>query len=298
MSDAPPPDITPALARALLDAQFPHWADLPISRVEWDGWNNRTFRLGDYKTIRLPSAERYANQVCKEQLWLPRLAPQLPLPIPVPLAMGAPALGYLWHWSVYEWIEGETVAAERLDDMTAFATDLARFLTALQRCDTSDGPAAGPDNFFRGGSLAVYDAETRDTLLALDGVVDPVAAIAVWDAALAAQWDGRPVWVHGDVTVGNLLVREGQLSAVIDFGSCCVGDPACDLVIAWTFLDAHSRATFRATLAADASSWARARGWALWKALLVLRDAPRTHPAERPARQIVDIIIAEHAATR
>lgn len=155
------PTIDAALVRCLLAAQCPQWAHLPITPVAISGWDNRAFHLGDAMTVRLPSAERYAAQVEKEQRWLPQLAPHLPLPIPQPLALGAPACGYPWRWSIYRWLEGEPATVDRIANLSDFATALARFLAALQQIDASEGPRAGVQNFHRGGALTVYDAETR-----------------------------------------------------------------------------------------------------------------------------------------
>lgn len=286
-------DVT--LVRALVAAQFPRWANLPIGPVEHGGWDNRTFHLGADMTVRLPSAAAYAFQVEKEQRWLPRLAPQLPLPIPVPLATGRPGEGYPWHWSVYRWIDGETAATAWIADLTVFATSLTRFLVALQHADAAAGPPPGPRNFWRGGPLSVYDGETRQAIAALDGKIDAGAAIAVWEDALAAEWHGAPVWVHGDIAAGNLLVEDGRLSAVIDFGSSAVGDPACDLAIAWTLFEGESRGAFRGGLPLDAGTWARGRGWTLWKALITLAALPGTNPrAARESRQVIEEVLADH----
>ena len=224
--DPDDPGFNVALARRLVAAQFPAWADLPVQPVEIDGWDNRTFRLGTEMSVRLPSHKRYAAQVEKEQQWLPRLAPLLTLPIPAPLAMGVPGEGFPWHWSVYKWLDGDPASIGPIEDTTEFATDLAGFLTALQEVDSTGGPEPGLHNFFRGGSLQVYDGQTRDAISKLEGTVDVRACAAVWEAALGATWRGAPVWVHGDVAASNLLVSEGRLSAVIDFGCSCAGDPA------------------------------------------------------------------------
>lgn len=284
-----------ALVRRLVAAQFPDWANLPVSPVKFGGWDNRTFHLGSSMTVRLPSAAAYAAQVEKEHRWLPKLAPLLPLPIPVPLAMGMPADSYPWHWSVYRWLDGEIAATAPIAGLPAFALTLAQFLTALQRIDASDGPPPGQHNFFRGGSLAVYDGETRAAIEALEGDIETDAATAVWEAALAATWRGSPMWVHGDVAAGNLLVESGRLSAVIDFGSSAVGDPACDLAIAWTLFEGESREAFRAALPLDDATWARGRGWTLWKALITLAELPGTNrPAAAESRRVLEAVLADH----
>jgi aminoglycoside phosphotransferase (APT) family kinase protein len=289
-------DINVSLVRRLLATQFPQWADLPIKPVEVSGWDNRTFQLGAQMTVRLPSAAPYALQVEKEHRWLPKLAPLLPLPIPVPLAKGAPADGYPWQWSVYRWLEGETATAERIADLRQFATELADFLTALQRIDSAGGPPPGRHNFFRGGPLTVYDAETRQAIATLDGRIDTDATSAVWETALAATWHGSPVWLHGDVAAGNLLVKGGRLGAVIDFGTSGVGDPSCDLAIAWTLFGGESRDAFRAALQLDNATWARGRGWTLWKGLITLAEHIDTNPLEAGrARHVIDEVLADHS---
>lgn len=291
-------DITVALVRRLIAAQFPRWAGLAIRPVAFDGWDNRTFHLGADMSVRLPSAEGYAAQVAKEHRWLPQLAPLLPLPIPVPLALGVPGEGYPWQWSVYRWLDGEIASVAAIADLRAFATTLAHFLTALQRIDPTGGPPPGPHNFYRGGPLTVYDAETRQAIAALESRIDTAAATALWEAALRATWHGPPVWVHGDVAPGNLLVKEGRLSAVIDFGCSGVGDPACDLVIAWTFLSGASRDAFRAGVPVDSATWARARGWALWKALITLAPLLSTDPVKAvEPRRVIEEVLADHQGT-
>jgi aminoglycoside phosphotransferase (APT) family kinase protein len=288
-------DIDVALVERLISAQLPQWADLPITPAVPQGWDNKTFRLGAQMSVRLPSAAPYASQVEKEHRWLPELAPHLPLPIPVPLAKGVPAEGYPFNWSVYRWLEGETASTERVDDLIEFATTLADFLAALQRIDPAGGPPPGRHNFFRGGPLTVYDAETRQAIAALNGRIDTDAATAVWEAALAATWHSPPVWIHGDVAAGNLLVEEGRLSAVIDFGTSGVGDPSCDLAIAWTLFGGESRDAFRAVLHVDDATWARGRGWVLWKCLITLEGHIDTNPQEAAKiRREIDDIIADH----
>jgi aminoglycoside phosphotransferase (APT) family kinase protein len=294
--------ITPALVSRLVAAQFPQWAHLPVAPVELDGWDNTTFRLGEELSVRLPSADGYVPQVEKEHRWLPVLAPQLPLPIPEPLAKGAPGSGFPRPWSVYRWLEGEHATVERIEDLEGFATDLAGFLAALYAIDPAGGPAAGLHSWFRGGSLSVYGREARAAIAALAGEIDTKAANEVMDAALASDWHGPPVWVHGDVTGSNLLVRDGRLSAVVDFGCSAVGDPACDLTIAWTLFSGESREEFREALPVDEGTWARGRGWALWKAAITL-ERGETDAAERfgwrlSSRAIIDEVCADHARAR
>lgn len=284
--------IDEALARDLVAAQFPQWADLPVRAVQPGGWDNRTFRLGDGLLIRLPSAARYVAQVAKEQRWLPQLAPHLPLPIPAPVAQGQPGLGYPWPWSIYRWLDGENAAAATIPDLIGFAVDLARFLTRLHRIDAEDGPPAGAHNFHRGGDLAVYDGETRAAIDRLGSRINGSAARGLWDAALSTRWQGPPVWVHGDVSPGNLLVQGGRLAAVIDFGGLGVGDPACDLAIAWTLLSGENRAAFRAALPLDEGTWLRSQAWTLWKALILAAGLTETNAVEgRRSMQIIGEIL-------
>ena len=286
-------EITSQLVSALLAAQFPQWARLPLIPVEPGGWDNRTFRLGDAMAVRLPSAECYAEQVEKEQRWLPWLAPQLPLAVPSPLAVGEPGAEYPWHWSIYRWIDGETVATSSNVDLAVLASDLARFLVELQSLDATQGPVPGAHNFQRGGSLSIYDQQTRRAIAALGREIDAARATEIWDEALATSWDRAPVWIHGDVAAGNLLLQDAKLHAVIDFGCCAVGDPACDLVAAWTIFDAGSADAFRKRLQLDDAAWQRARGWALWKALITLVDelAADATAADR-TRALIERIIS------
>lgn len=286
--------IDTALVQHLLTEQFPHWADLPITAAVPQGWDNRTFRLGDTMSMRLPSAESYVWQIEKERRWLPILAPQLPLPIPRPLAMGKPSDSYPFPWSIYAWIEGKTANADCIADMSQFALDLAHFLSALQRIDARNGPLPGDHNFYRGAPLTVYDSQTRQALAALRDEVDTDKAHAVWEAALSSTWQAVPVWFHGDVAVGNLLVKDGHLHAVIDFGTSGVGDPACDTVIAWTLFEGQSRAIFQKALVLDEHTWMRGRGWALWKALIILAEHLASDPVKASqARHTIHAILSD-----
>ena len=292
-------DITADLVSQLIADQFPQWAGLPVRPVQADGVDNTTFRLGQTMSVRLPSSDAYVEQVDKEQRWLPVLAAQLPLPIPEPLAMGVPGNGFPRPWSVYRWIDGDPATAEGITDMPGFAADLADFLAALYRVDPAGGPGPGTHNFFRGGPVAVYDGETQDTLAALQGQIDTALAAQVWRAALRASWQGPPVWFHGDAQPGNLLVRDGKLSAVIDFGTSGVGDPACDTTIAWTFLSGESSRVFTERLPFDEATWARGRGWAIWKAMIVLVEALKDDPQDAAyTKGVIEAILADHNAAK
>lgn len=274
-------DTDTSLVRRLLAAQFPRWAELPIAPVRSAGTDNALYRLGDDIVVRLPhiEIESATRQVEKEHEWLPRLAPLLPLAVPVPLAKGTPGEGYPWSWSVYQWLPGENATIARIADAGQLARDLAHFIAALWRIDPTGGPVPGEHNFFRGVPLAMRDAETRAAIASLDGALDTEAATAAWDAALQTPaWDGPPVWLHGDLQGGNLLVQQGRLSAVIDFGALGVGDPACDVMVAWNFLSPDTRAAFRAALAVDDATWARGRGWALSFGLIALPYYQSTNP--------------------
>ncbi|MFJ8864378.1 aminoglycoside phosphotransferase family protein [Streptomyces sp. NPDC102473] len=287
--------IDAALVGRLVRAQFPQWAHLPVTPVAVDGWDNRTYRLGETMTVRLPTHESYVAAVGKENTWLPRLAPGLPVPVPRVLGQGEPGAGYPHPWSVRGWIEGETAAPERIGDLVRFAESVAEFILALQKCDTTGGPAAGAHSFHRGAPLTHYDEETRRCIAALDGHVDTAHATAIWDEALAAQWTGEPVWFHGDIAEGNLLVSGGELSAVIDFGTSGIGDPACDLVMAWGLFTGDSRTAFRRVLGQDEGTWARARGWLTWKSLLVLADTIHSDPVRAEShRRVLTEVMADH----
>jgi len=288
-----PVEITSTLVEALVANQFPDWAPRLIRIVEPGGWDNRTFRLGDDLLVRLPSHARYVAQVAKEHRWLRYLGRLLPIAIPVPVALGQPAFGYPWSWSVYRWLEGEPASGVHLADAEAFAEDLAGFLRALQAIDPTDGPQPGEHNFFRGGSLLTYDQDTRRALSVLAGKIDTVACARVWEAALAATSTTPAAWLHGDVAPSNLLVRDGRLSGVLDFGGMAIGDVACDLTIAWTLFNGASRRVFRDGIGRDDATWARARGWALWKALILIAWKGGPTDAVADAERVLDAVLGE-----
>ena len=252
-------NIDRALVRRLVAAQFPDWTGLPIEPVRFFGTDNAIYRLGDDLAVRLPRREKNVETLEKELRWLPELAPQLPLPIPAPVAVGEPGAGYPFVWAVYGWLDGEAVEPPLADPGR-----LVAFIAALQGADPTGGPPPGAHNAFRGEPLPRRDAPVRAALEALS--VD--GAQAVWDEALAApEWTQPPVWIHGDLDARNVLVEDGRLSGVIDFGCLGVGDPACDVMVAWKLFSRSAREAFRAALAVDDATWTRARGWVLSQAL-------------------------------
>lgn len=284
--------------RRLVAEQFPQWAHLPVEPVRHGGWDNFTFHLGDDMLLRLPSAAEYALAVEKEHQWLPELAPQLPVPIPAPLGLGDPGAGYPFRWSIYNWLRGECADRSTVPDPTELAEDLADFLGGLRSIDATGGPQPGIHNWYRGATLRTYDETARSALVDLEGHIDVDVASAAWADALAARWDGVDVWFHGDLAAGNLLLDGGRLAAVIDFGTCGVGDPSCDLAIAWTLLTPSSRRLLRDRLGIDDPTWARGRGWALWKALSQMAGALDDHdlPAAAEARLVVEAILDDFSS--
>jgi len=287
-----------ALVGRLLAAQFPQWAELPITRVHSAGTDHVLYRVGSDLVVRLRRKEHVDEQVDKERTWLPRLAPLVPLELPIPLAKGEPGAGYPFAWSIYGWLEGENPVEGVADP--AVASDLARFVTALRHIDATGGPPAGEQNFFRGAPLALRDEPTRIAIEELRGIVDTGAVASAWDEALGTPaWPGPPVWIHGDLTPENLLLRRGRMAAVIDFGCLGVGDPACDLLVAWSLLSGQGRRVFREEVDVDDDTWARGRGWALSTALIALPYYKDTNPPRAAnARYRIREAVADRSSAR
>ncbi|MBK8986510.1 MAG: aminoglycoside phosphotransferase family protein [Chloroflexi bacterium] len=286
------------LVRRLLEAQFPQWANLPLTPVPSTGTDNALYRLGSDMVVRLPRIDWAVGQAEKERRWLPRLAPYLPLAVPEQLALGEPGAGYPWSWSIYRWLPGESATLERLDDPCQAAAQLAQFITALWQVDTTGGLPAAEHNL-RGAPLTLRDGPTRQAIAALAGVVDTQAATAIWEAALEApEWEREPVWFHGDLLCGNVLVEQGRLSAVIDFGGLAVGDPACDLMIAWSLFSGASREVFRAETAVDEATWLRGQGHALSQAAIFIPYYWQTNPSgvKSARRMITELLVAVGAS--
>lgn len=286
-------DTDAALVRRLLAVQFPEWADLPIERIPSSGTDNALYRLGTDMVVRLPRIHWAVGGIDKDFELLPKLAPYLPVTIPTPLAKGEPAEGYGWSWGVYSWLEGANPRAGALGDADLLMRDVAAFVASLRRVDLDGGPPAR-----RGRPLAeVQDEWARAALRQLRelDLIDVDGAEAAWkDARRVPPWPGPPVWIHGDLLAGNLLVQERRLTGVIDWGEVGVGDPACDLIVAWAVLPGELRPTFRDRLGVDDATWARGRGWALSVALIQLPYYRETNPplAEN-ARHLIREVLAD-----
>lgn len=265
-------DTSPDLVRRLLAAQFPQWAELPVERVESAGTDNAMYRVGDSLAVRLPRLPRAEDNVHREQRWLPFLAPQLPFAVPEPVGRGEPGEGFPLPWSVCRWIPGANPVVGSAD----LALDLATFIQALRKIDPTGGSKQE-----RGVPLGTpkRDSWTRDAISQLHNDIDTARALAIWDRAIALPDppDG-PFWSHGDLSPGNILVRDGRLTAVIDFGGVGVGDPTVDLVVAWNLLTGDAREVFRAALDVDDETWERGRAWAMSIALIQLPYYRTTNP--------------------
>ena len=282
-------DISEPLVRRLVDRQFPRWAGLPLQPVAAFGTDHRLFRLGEELLVRMPVYADSADQARSDAAWLPRLAPYLPVALPAPEAVGEPDEEYPFPWAVVPWLEGRTVAEEGVDPV-ALAEDLAAFVTALREVDPADGPRKTGHQ--RGAPLG-KDWGVEEQIDGYGDRIDGARARRVWRAALeAGPWPGEPVWLHGDLLEGNLLARDGRLSAVIDWGAIGVGDPAADVTPAWTLFDRAARRRYRELLEVDDATWARARAWVLMPALSGIDYYAASVPAfaERSRRHLAAVL--------
>jgi aminoglycoside phosphotransferase (APT) family kinase protein len=273
-------EIDEALVRSLLREQHPDLAGLELRRVE-GGWDNRMYRLGDELAVRLPRTPRGPFLLRTERQWLPVLAAGLPLPVPVPVRVGEPSARFPRTWTVARWVDGEPADRVPISDPRSAGT-LAGFLCALHRPAPGDAPVS-PN---RGVPLATLRSDF-DTWISVVAAPDIAAAREVWEQAVAAPaWAGPPIWLHGDLHPANVVVDDGTLSGVIDFGDLCAGDPATDLAVAWVLLSAGAASRFFAAYAnADDATILRARGWAVLNAVHLIgigRNGDEGLPGGKP----------------
>ncbi|RSN37407.1 aminoglycoside phosphotransferase [Amycolatopsis sp. WAC 04169] len=269
------------LVRALLREQHPDLAELELRDVE-GGWDNQQWRLGPELAVRLPRTDRAPELLRGEQKWLPVLAGRLPLPTPVPVRIGEPSALFEHTWTVTRWVEGEPSDRAPITRPDAAGT-LAGFLAALHQ----EAPADAPVSPTRGIPLAELRDGFDQGLEFIEGDANTDSAREIWDKALAAPaWDGSPIWLHGDLHAANVIVRDGTLAGVIDFGDLCAGDPATDLSAAWLLLpEGTASRFFDAYAVADEATIARARGWAVLRALHLIgigRNGRLGRPGGKP----------------
>jgi aminoglycoside phosphotransferase (APT) family kinase protein len=295
MGARPPADVSidRSLVIALLQEQHTDLAHLPLTEIG-AGWDNQLFRLGDALAVRLPRRAASAASIEQEQRWLPRLAPRLPVPVPVPLRIGRPGSGFPWSWSVVPWFAGESVLLATPQDPEPLAAALGQFLRALHQ----PAPDDAPHNPWRGVPLATRTTKVREQVRQLHGLVDGFAVLGLWEHVVSApSWPGPPMWIHGDLHPGNLLISGGRLSAVIDFGDLTAGDPATDLAVIW-MLPPSARSTFLAATrgpchTTDEDTWRRARGWALALGLAYLASSRDDEAMGALGRATIDVALRD-----
>jgi aminoglycoside phosphotransferase (APT) family kinase protein len=265
--------IDASIVRRLLAAQLPHLSEKPITVVRSTGTVNAVFRLGDDLCVRLPRMERWVGSLLRELTWLPRLAPCLSLSVPKPVAQGSPADCYPYHWAVYEWLDGSTYEDHLVIKERKAADDLAAFVIELRQISQDGAPRGGR------APLIELDRTTRQAIEGGSREVDTRAVLSAWTRSLETKpWDGVPVWIHADLLRSNLLIKAGELTAVLDFGGIGVGDPAFDVIPAWSVFSKVGRDAFRSALDVDDDTWARARGYALHQALLIIPYYVQSNP--------------------
>jgi aminoglycoside phosphotransferase (APT) family kinase protein len=283
------------LVRRLVDASLPQLRGRPLRPVAASGSTNALFRLGDDLLVRLPRQPGGSAAIEKEARWLPHVAGSLPVAVPEMVAVGEPDPAYPERWSVVSWIDGATpdvpVAGPRRP-AERIARDLANFLRALGETQVPPDARADPAlRSYRGAPLAAMDASAREYLADcrhLPGLdLDLDACLRVWEAAVAMPASEKAValrWLHGDLLAENLLLRDGRLAAVLDFGSLSIGDPTVDLIVGWEMLDPHGRELFRSILGVDQATWLRGRAWALAIALMTFPYYWQSMPERCTAR--------------
>ncbi|MBI9050122.1 MAG: aminoglycoside phosphotransferase family protein [Anaerolineaceae bacterium] len=253
------------------------------------GTVNAIYRLGDELYVRLPRLETWAESIDNEWTWLPKLAPHLSLKIPKPFARGKPTDWYPCPWAICHWIEGSPYQDSLISNERQLAQDLVNFILELRNIDKPGAPHGGRQ------PLVELDKATRSAIKSSRGVIDTEMASMAWGRSLEAPpWDGNPVWIHGDLLKSNFLVQNGRLCAIIDFGGVGIGDPAHDVVPAWSVFTKIGREVFRQALGVDDDTWNRARGYALHQALMIIPYYPKTNPEfVTMAKRTVEEILTE-----
>lgn len=253
----------------LLSDQAPHLASLQVKHLRSSGTDNVLFRLGDRLVLRLPRREPAAVLLQKELEWLPHLN-GLYLRVPVLVARGYANFGFKCEFGVFEWIDGQIASPKNISDPVTSASALAEFLKTLQLKDITGAPPAGTQNNRRGISLEGLSNKTVAAIDILADEIDAAGARKLWEAACAETCRESPVWLHGDLKADNLIADDGRLMGVIDWGLSAVGDPAADHAAAWSWVDPIARGAFREALGLEESDWLRAKGWALYGAVIAL----------------------------
>ena len=283
--------IDDGLVSDLIAEQMPAWSGLEMRRIETSGTVNVIYRLGTDKLVRLPRLDAFSSGPLREARWLPEFASRLPLQIPEYLALGSPTKAYPSAWSVLSWIQGDNASQANLWNLHRTAEQLGEFVLALREV----GTAGAPDGSYRGHGLAGRDADAHRAIEQLPADFDQGALKRVWESCHSAPvWNGDPAWFHSDLHSGNLLARDGDLVAAIDFEGCSVGDPSSDLIAAWWLFDSSSRITFREAINPDEPSWRRGKGWALFMAVAAIPYYGETNPGFTDmARQAIDEILSD-----
>lgn len=284
------------LVRRLIERSLPQFSGLSIRPLVSSGSSNALFRLGDALLARLPRQPGGSLAIEKEARWLPVIAPGLPAAVPEVVAVGDPGFDYPEKWAVTTWLDGQAPAVPwdvaRSGGSHRVAHCLAQLVAELHQLEVPSSANEDPTlSSYRGGRLADLDQQFRNSvdecrLIAGLGL-DLARALSVWEEALAAELASPPVrtWCHGDLLAENLLIRDGELAAVLDFGALAVGDPAVDLIVAWEVLDAEGRQAFRGSVGIDDARWAKGRGWALLIAMITFPYYWTTMPARCAARR-------------
>jgi aminoglycoside phosphotransferase (APT) family kinase protein len=284
-------NITTELIRTLLTQQFPAWADLPLKLMRPEGTDNAMYRLGNDKLLRLPRIIGSAENIAKEAKWLPKLATHLPIAVPEIIGKGAPTPDYPFSWLICRYIEGNNPSPKTQFAPHQAAIDLGHFVAAMQKIDTNGAPKCQ-----RGMHPSIRDAATRKSINLLDDIYDVRMLTDLWEKIIATPtWSGPPVWIHGDLHAGNILIEGDLISAVVDFGLAGVGSPAADMMAAWTLLTPETREIFRSIVQPDDATWMQGRCWAFTMGVLAYPYYKDTNPifaniAKRALDQaIVDI---------